>query len=132
MKRSLFLLIAALGSFAFGGMMFFVPGVAAHLLDIDAALPVLSVLRGMGGLIIGLGVINYLLRNEQQAGVLKALLVTNIITHALGLGADVWGAVDGAVLLRSMAPVEATHLFIGIGSCIYYLKLVKDDKIFIS
>lgn len=122
MKRSVFLLIAALGSFTFGSMMFLAPVLAAHLLDMDSALSTLSVLRGMGGLIIGLSFINYLLRKEQGTAVLKALLLTNILTHLLGLAADVWGAVDGAVSLHAMAPVEITHLFIGIGSCIYYFR----------
>lgn len=126
MKRSLFLLIAALGSLVFGAMMFFLPTVAAGFLGIDTALPTISVVRGMGGLIIGSGAINYFLRNEYNVQVLKGLLLTNIITHLFGLSADIWGIADDVLTISKMAPVELTHLFIGIGSLIYYLQL-KDS-----
>lgn len=123
MKRSTFLLITAVGSFAFGAMMFFIPSFAGSFLDIAITPQTISVSRGMGGLIIGSGAINYFLRNQNNLKVLKALLLTNMITHLLGLSADIWGAADGALTLSKMAPVEVTHLFIGIGSLLYYLKL---------
>ncbi len=126
MKRSIFLLITAIASFAFGAMMFFVPNFAAGFLDIATTPQTISVLRGMGGLIIGSGVINYFLRNQTNAEVIRSLLLTNIITHLLGLSADIWGIVDGALTVSKMAPVEITHLFIGIGSLIYLLRL--DDS----
>ena len=125
MKRSTFLLITALGSFAFGAMMFFIPDFAASFLGIDTSSQTLSVLRGMGGLIIGSGTINYFLRNQINMEVIKALLVTNIITHLLGLAADFWGVADGALTISKMAPVEMTHLFIGLGSLIYFVKVKK-------
>ena len=123
MKRSIFLLITAIASFAFGAMMFFVPNFAAGFLDIATTPQTISVLRGMGGLIIGSGVINYFLRNQTNPDVIRSLLLTNIITHLLGLSADIWGIVDGALTVSKMAPVEITHLFIGIGSLIYLLRL---------
>ena len=123
MKRSLFLLITALLSFAFGAMMFFVPAFAAGFLDMAASPQTLSVMRGLGGLIIGSGAINYFLHNQDNAIVVKGLLLANIITHLLGLLADIWGVADGALSLIKFAPVEITHLFVGIGSLIYLLKL---------
>ncbi|MBA3649274.1 MAG: hypothetical protein H0W62_12120 [Chitinophagales bacterium] len=48
-----------------------------------------------------------------------------MITHALGLSADLWGVVDGALTISNMALVEITHLFVGIGSLIYYAGLKK-------
>ena len=123
MKRSLFLLITALLSFAFGAMMFFAPAFAAGFLDMAASPQMLSVMRGLGGLIIGSGTINYFLRNQDNAVVLRGFLLANIITHALGLLADIWGVADGALSLTKFAPVELTHLFVGIGSLIYLLKL---------
>ncbi len=123
MKRSMFLLITAIASFAFGAMMFFVPNFAAGFLNIATTLQTISVLRGMGGLIIGSGAINYFLRNQNNAGIITSLLFTNIITHLLGLSADIWGIVDGALTIKKMAPVEITHLFVGIGSLIYLLRI---------
>ena|SRR5450631_27616 len=123
MKRSVFLLITAVGSFAFGTMMFLNPDFAAEFLGIDITAQTISVLRGMGGLIIGSGAINYFLRNQTNIQFIQGLLLTNIITHLLGLSADIWGAADGALTIGKMAPVEITHLFVAIGSLYYYLKL---------
>jgi hypothetical protein len=128
MKRSIFLSITAFASFAFGAMMFFIPMFAANLLGMDATPQTLSVLRGMGGLIIGSGAINYFLRNQDNSDILKGLLMTNIITHLLGLSADIWGVTDGALTISKMAPVEMTHLFVGIGSLIYLIKLRTISK----
>lgn len=123
MKRSGFLLISAILSFVFGGMMFFVPAFAAKFLDIASTPQTVSVLRGMGGLIIGSGAINFLLRNQNDIAALKGLLLTNIITHLLGISADIWGVLDGALTTSKIAPVELTHLFVGIGSLICLLRL---------
>ncbi|MEO5592724.1 MAG: hypothetical protein ABIR15_03945 [Chitinophagaceae bacterium] len=128
MKRSTFLLITAILSFAFGAMMFFVPNFAAGFLDIATTPQTISILRGMGGLIIGSGAINYFLRSQNNTAIIKGLLLTNIITHLLGLSADIWGIVDGALTIRKMAPVEITHLFAGIGSLIYLLRLNKIEN----
>lgn len=122
-NRSTFLLITAVLSFAFGALMFFVPGFAAGFLDMAASPQTLSVMRGLGGLIIGSGAINFFLRHQTNAAVLRSLLAANIITHVLGLLADVWGVADGALSLTKFAPVELTHLFVGIGSLIYLLRL---------
>ncbi|MDQ2751593.1 MAG: hypothetical protein M3R72_01055 [Bacteroidota bacterium] len=128
MKRSVFLLITAFASFAFGAMLFFIPTFAAHLLNIATTPQTLSVIRGMGGLIIGSGAINYFLHNQNNSEVVKGLLLANIITHLLGLCADIWGVADGALTISKMAPVEITHLFVGIGSLYYYFKINKVSK----
>lgn len=123
MKRSTFLLISSILSFAFGILMFLLPGLAAKSLGIVSTPEATSLLRGMGGLIIGSGAVIFLLRNNKDTGTLKVLLITNIITHLLGLSADIWGVVDGVLTTSKIVPVEMTHLFVGIGSFICLLKL---------
>ena len=123
MSRSLFFLIAAIGAFGFGGLMFFAPAAAAHLLGIEMSAAKGSVIHGMGGLIIGTATMNLLARKLQDAAALHTVLIANIVTHAFGLAADFWGIADGALTVLKMAPVEATHLFVGIGSCIYLSRL---------
>ncbi len=108
--------------------MFFAPSFAAGFLNIATTLQTISVLRGMGALIIGSGAINYFSRNQNNSDIIKGLLLTNIITHLLGLSADIWGVFDGALTLSKMAPVEITHLFVGIGSLIYLLRLNNSNK----
>ena len=127
MKQQTFLLITAIASFAFGIMMFFAPNFAAGFLDIATTPQTISVLRGLGGLIIGSAAINYFLRNQDNVSVIKSLLLTNIITHLLGLSADLWGVADNALTISKMIPVELTHLFVAIGSLIYLLRLNNDE-----
>ncbi len=120
MKRPIFLLITALASFVFGAVMFFSPASAASALGLEQAASTIAVLRGAAALIIGHGAINYYLRNHHNSEVMRGLLLTNIITHLFGLGADAWSISEGILLIEEMAVVELTHLFIAIGS-IYYL-----------
>ena len=123
MSRSVFLLITAVGSFCFGGMMFFIPVTASQILGIAYSQETVSVLRGMGGLIIGFGAINFLIRNATDHKTLQIVFLTNIIISLFGLLADFWGIYDGALTLTKMAPVELTHLFIGLGSLIFLTQL---------
>ncbi|HTB52777.1 MAG TPA: hypothetical protein VK718_08375 [Ferruginibacter sp.] len=128
MKRSTFLLITALLSFAFGAMMFFLPAAAANFLGIATSPATTSVLRGMGGLIIGTGTMNFLIYNNNNPATIMMVLLTNIITHILGISADVLGIMSGALLPIKMAPVEIVHLFIGIGSWICLLRFKPEPK----
>jgi hypothetical protein len=129
MKVSVFLTISAIGSFAFGAMMFLIPGFAAQLLGIAFTPQTGSLLQGMGGLIIGVSAMNFFVRNFTDHNVLRAILLTNIITNVLGLLTDVFGVTNGVLLISKMAPVELTHLFIGIGSQIYLLRLKRTQMV---
>jgi hypothetical protein len=129
MKLSVFLTISAVGSFAFGAMMFFIPAFAGRLLGIAYTPQTGSLLQGMGGLIIGFGAVNFFVRNFNDANIPRVILLTNIITNTLGLLADVFGVVNGALLANKMAPVEVTHLFIGIGSLIYLLRIKRNGPL---
>ncbi|MES2558281.1 MAG: hypothetical protein V4590_00970 [Bacteroidota bacterium] len=130
MKRSTFLLVTALVSFTFGTLFFFMPNLIAGMMSIEATPQILSVYRGMGGLIIGGGIINYFLRNQHNSEILTGLFLTNMLTHFLGLSADLWGVADGVLSISKMALIEVMHLFIGIGSFIYLLKMRTGPKQF--
>jgi hypothetical protein len=125
MNRSIFLLIAAVGSFVFGGILFFVPDTGAAILGIAATPGTLSLIHGLGGLIIGSATINWLARKLRDYSSIRAVLIANIVTHAFGLAADIWGIADGALSIAKMALVELTHLFIGVGSGIYLVDMKR-------
>jgi hypothetical protein len=59
MNRNTFLFLTGILSFDFGAVMFFFPTFGAQLLGLNNDIDILSVLRGMGGLIIGSGLIIY-------------------------------------------------------------------------
>ena len=65
MKRQTFLLITAIASFAFGIMMFFVPNFGVGFLGIETIPQTISLLRGLGELIIGSAAINYFLGDDK-------------------------------------------------------------------
>ena len=123
MNRSFFLLICSALSFVFGCILFMLPRFASQLLGLTIDIETLSVIRGMGGLIIGNGFTNLLLRKSLDVPIIKSVLIINMITHLLGLLADAWGIYDGALSFIQIIPVELTHLFIGSGSLFYYLQL---------
>ena len=123
MRHSTFLLITAILSFVFGATMFCAPALGAKMIGLAATAETGSVLRGLGGLIIGSGTINLLLRNQTDINALRGLLLANIVTHCLGISADIFGVSAGVLTTGKIAPVEITHLFVGIGSLIYLFKL---------
>ena len=108
--------------------MFFMPARGSSLLGLGLTPAVASLLHGMGGPIIGTGAMNFLFRKMTDTVAVKALLLTNVIIHLFGLGADIWGIDDGILTIIKMAPVESTHLFVGMGLLLYFLKL-KSSKI---
>ena len=83
----------------------------------------------MGGLIIGVGTINFLLRRQTDVQTMRDLLLTNIITHVFGIAADLLAIGDAALKISNIIPVQITHLFIGIGSAIYLLKIGQHNSV---
>jgi hypothetical protein len=129
MKRHHFLLITAGLSFVFGVLLFFVPHIPAALWGIPPAPLTITLLRGLGGLIIGFGMVNFLLRRHPDAEVITVILWTDIGTNLLGLAADCWGVSAGALDLAKMASVELTHLFIMTGSALCLMTLARARRI---
>lgn len=127
MKYSLFLLLAGIGSLFFGFLLFFTPQIGANLFGMEPTIENLSLLRGMGGLIIGAGIFNLFFRKVTDSTILKSVLLVNIFTHLFGLLADYWGLYDGALTLIGILPVQVTHLFIGGGSLIYLMRQKGKD-----
>jgi xanthosine utilization system XapX-like protein len=122
MTSTLFFRLAAIGSFFYGGILFFLAATGAALLGIDPAPASLALLHGLGGLIIGSATMNWLAGTMRDMSARRAVLIVNLVTHFFGLAADAWGIAARTLSVLKMAPVELTHLFIAIGSCIYLLK----------
>ena len=103
--------------------MFFISASAAESIGLTYTPQVGSVIKGIGGLIIGSGTINFLMKDITDIKSMRALLLTNIITHLFGISADILGLFDGALTFPKIIPVQVTHLFVGIGSLVYLSKL---------
>ncbi|HNP97670.1 MAG TPA: hypothetical protein PKK99_01370 [Bacteroidia bacterium] len=128
MKRSIFFLISALLAGLFGVMMLLTPSRAAEGFGMNSTPETAILFRALGAMILSTGLMNFLVRNHPDNVTLKAVLLTNIITHALSIVADMWAVSDGVLAFSKAAPGQLTHLFVAIGSLIYYLKIKADYK----
>jgi hypothetical protein len=106
--------------------MFLIPVLSANFMGLNFNPESASLLRGMGALIIGTGMMNNLIYKSTNFELLKVVLITNIISHLLGISVDFLGVYQGVLSAIKFAPVEVTHLFVGIGSAIYLIMLKKE------
>jgi hypothetical protein len=123
MKRSLFLIITAIIATLFGGMMLFMPDKAAEGFGMTSTLETALLFRSLGGLILCSGVLNFLVRYEVDSKTLKAILIFNIMFHAISMTNDIIGVSQGILTFDKVIPGQVAHIFIGIGSVIYLLKI---------
>lgn len=127
MKRSTFLLITSIVSLLFGAVMLFIPDKAAEGFGILSTREHLMFFRAMGEGILAMGVLNFLVRNDSDSNALKSILIFNALYHALGLINDFYSVSQEAITLTNVMPGIVVHLFIGVGS-IFYLMKIKVSK----
>ena len=125
MKRSTFFTIAAIIGILFGGMMFLTPAKSTEGFGI-AATPENAVLfRALGAMILASGILNLLVRKHAASEPLNAVLIGNIAMHGLSMIADISAEVAGVLQFSKSAPGLIVHLFIGVGSLLYLMKMEK-------
>ena len=123
MKRSLFLTIVAILGFIFGALLFLFPDKAGEGFGV-ALTPVSSLLfRTLGGMILGSALLNFMVRKHSDSPTLKAVLATNLIMHALVMAVDIGGVSSGVLQFSKIAVGQLNHLFVGIGSLIYLVRM---------
>jgi hypothetical protein len=79
--------------------------------------------RSLGGLILASGVLNYLVRHQADSPTLKAVLIFNVVFHALSMANDFAGTAQGTLGMDKIIPGQIAHLFIGIGSAWYAMRM---------
>jgi uncharacterized membrane protein len=128
MKRSTFLLIAAIIAALFGSMMLFVPYKAAEGFGMDSTLQTQLLLRSLGGMVLCSGILNFLVRNQKDSQALKAILIFNVAFHTLSMLNDLYGVNLGILAFDKLIPGIVAHLFIGTGSLLYLLKIKPTES----
>jgi hypothetical protein len=123
MKRSLFLLISGIIGLLFGSMFLFTSSSAAEGFGISPTPQTLMLLRAMGEAIFAMGVMGILVRNAGDSKALKAILIFNVIYHGLALVNDFYCLQLGIIDFTKTLPAIIVHLFIGIGSLYFALKI---------
>jgi hypothetical protein len=125
MKRSLFLTLVAILGFLFGGMLFLAPAKAVEGFGVASSPESILFFRIMGSMILAAGLLNLLVRKEGDSNALKAVLIFNIVGHGLTMIADIGGVASGTLQFSKIAVGQVNHLFIGIGSLVYLMKMKK-------
>ncbi len=123
MKRSLFFIIVAVLGLLFGGMMLVASDKAAEGFGLTSN-PVIALLfRILGSAILSSGLLNFLVRNDANSNTLKAVLIFNIVFHGIGMCVDLSGVSSGVLEFGKIVPGLISHLFIGIGSIVYVMRI---------
>ncbi len=123
MKRSIFLLITAIFAALFGGMMFFLPDKVAEEFGTAPTPFSTFLMREMGLVILCSSVLNFIVRNDGDSLALKAIFVFNMAYHVTMMPIVFIGVSQGIFTMEKAIPGLAAHLFIGIGSLIYLMKM---------
>lgn len=128
MRRSIFLIITAVIALIFGGMMFFLPEVVIE--GFESAPDPFSkfVIREVGLIILCSSVLNYLVRNNGDSMALKAIFIFNMLYHVTMIPIVLIGVSQGVFTFDKSIGGLAAHLFIGIGSLFYLMKIKSDPN----
>ncbi len=123
MKRSIFLLITAIIAILLGGMMILLPEKMAEGFGVTSSPIIIFMMREIGLFNLCSGVLNFLVRNDIDSKTLKAVLIFNIAYHLIMLPLNLSGVSQGIFPFGQAIPPLVIHLFVGIGSLIYLMKI---------
>jgi hypothetical protein len=120
MKRAYYFWIAAILALAFGLLMLFAPAFAAAQFQLAGSAATATIFRVLGSVMLGVALLNFLVRNHTMSDTLKAVLWTNAAIHGIGFAADLWSVSLGDIALGGVAVGLVAHLIVLIGA-LYYL-----------
>ena len=120
MKRSYFFWIATILALAFGLLTFLAPGFAATQFQLAASPETDTTFRILGSVLLGVAVLNFLVRDQPMSETLKAVLWGDVSIHGIGLVGDIWSAAAGDIPWAGIAVGLVAHLIVLIGA-LYYL-----------
>src|SRR5688572_19299445 len=124
MKRTSFLLIAAIIPLVFGLVMMLAPDkMLSNSLNSEANLQTLSVTQWVGFGVFTVGLINFLARNDEGSLALKAIMIGNIVFHSLGICFDIYDYSIEVMKLSGLITGLIPHSLLIIGFVYYLFKL---------
>ena len=124
MKLKTFLIIAAAASALYGIIVLFLPGFVMQTNGLDVSESAKVFAESVGGLFLGIGLINFYARNDTGSNTLKGVLMGNIVVHAMAL------VTDGAAVLTNVISQNQwfsilVHVIFLIGFVYYFLRFRK-------
>lgn len=119
MKRSTFLLVTAILAALIGFMSLFFPSQMAEGFGVTATPMILLLSRELGVFNLCTGGLNFLVRHHGDSKTLKAVLLYNLVYHAIMLVVNAYSLYQGAFTIGQAVLPVVFHVFIGIGSYWY-------------
>ena len=127
MSRKLFLIVAGLLAVFFGLSMLVSPEQMLANMAKDAPEARL-VLQWMGVVLVSVGCINLLSRNDPGSAALRAVMLGNILLHVLGFGIDVYHHALGFVQTSGVIMGAIVHGVLTAGFAYYVTTLPAPAK----
>lgn len=121
MKRSYYFWLAAILALLFGLLMLFAPGQAASAFQLatsDGSTN--TIFRVLGSVMLGVALLNFMVRNHTMSETLRAVLWANVAIHGIGFLGDLWSVQQGDVPFAGVAVGLVAHLIVLVGG-VYHL-----------
>jgi hypothetical protein len=129
MKRKTFLTVASLIALAIGSFAFAFPGVLIGTVKMAAPSEAANVMaRTVGILLITVGVLNFLVRGDEDSPTLRSILVADLVLQLGILPIDpmaYWNGVYGTA--GSFVPNTMIHILLATGFAYYLVKMTRQS-----
>jgi hypothetical protein len=121
MRRRHFVALGGAIACVFGLSMFFTPGQMMSNLVGGGNPAAEHVLQWMAVTLFAVGVIDILASSDPGSPALRAVMLGNIVLHALGWGVDIYQHLQGFVTAQGLMMGTIVHLVLG-GGFAFYLR----------
>jgi hypothetical protein len=82
-------------SFVYGIALLLLPGTMLGLYGVPSSPGAQVVAQLLGGVFLGIGLLNWLVRGVSDSAALRAIILSLLVTDALGAVVSVWGTLSG-------------------------------------
>ncbi len=125
MRRSIFFIISAVLALFFGLHMLIAPGkMLENMVTVNTA-DLQHALQWSGSMLVALGVMNFLSRNDPGSAALRAVMIGNIILHVAGFAVDAYDYSINFINSYGLISGAVVHVLLTIGFIYYLVKLPK-------
>ncbi len=123
MRRAYYFWLAALLALLFGLLMLLAPGQAASAFQLGTSNgSTNTIFRVLGSVMLGVALLNFLVRDHTMSETLRAVLWANVAIHGIGFLGDLWSVQQGDVPFAGVAIGLVAHLIVLLGGLYYLLR----------
>ena len=121
MRRAYYFWLAAILALLFGLLMLLAPGQAASAFQLGTSNgSTNTIFRVLGSVMLGVALLNFMVRNHTMSETLRAVLWANVAIHGIGFLGDLFSVQQGDVPFAGVAIGLVAHLIVLLGGA-YYL-----------